>query len=136
MPDNEDGAPAPALYPNTVAQNFQSYTVSVLVSTVLFILIFIAGTAWTTAVSKKFENQAKLARNEAMLRLGTAGGHRGTEALKLKVMQEHQGTYINKYFMFAAGLSMLACAMAILVGVISRALNGRLNINISEMFAG
>ena len=36
---------------------FSSYTISVVMTTVLFLIIFVAGSSWTMVVTKAFENK-------------------------------------------------------------------------------
>ena len=44
------------------ARSLTAYTVNIILSTILFMVVFVAGTSWTMAVNKQFEGQAAVSR--------------------------------------------------------------------------
>ena len=131
------GSPAPA-YTDVLEQQLQDYSVSVLLQTILFILIFVSGSAWTTAATKSFAQENKLVTKELALKLDwIARGVQDTSLVKghIDALRNENGIFIRKYFIFALALTMVTCAVAITIAVLAKSLRGNIRINLAQIFA-
>ncbi len=133
-------APAPSPgYVDVAEKQLQDYSVSVLLQTVLFIMIFVSGSAWTTAVSKSLSHSNKLKTKELNLVLDwkVKGFGQQPELLAehLNSLRTQNVVFVRKYFIFALALTMASCAVAILIGVLAKSLRGSLRINLAQIFA-
>jgi hypothetical protein len=119
-------------------RQLQDYSVSVLLQTILFILIFVSGSAWTTAATKSFSQENKLITKEMSLRLDwKARGVRDSGLVRshIDALRTENVIFIRKYFIFALALTMVSCAVAISIGVLAKTLRGGIRINLSQIFA-
>jgi hypothetical protein len=135
--ENQTGSPAPS-YNDVLEQQLQDYSVSVLLQTILFILIFVSGSAWTTAATKSFSQGNKLVNKELALKLDwNTRGVRDIGQVKTHIaaLRTENAIFIRKYFIFALALTMVACAVAISIGVLAKSLRGSIRINLSQIFA-
>ncbi len=137
--DSTATTPSPS-YVDVAERQLQDYSVSVLLQTILFIMIFISGSAWTAAVSKSFNQENKLKIKELNLKLDLKV--KGVRNLDTQMLQGHindlrvhNSVFIRKYFIFALALTMVSCAVAILIGVLAKTLRGSIRINLDQIFA-